>query len=73
MKKIMVYNFKTEKFELATADQGIKLLQLISAMNAEYQSCGHPISAIVHNGTTAYCGSCADDSLRENINKGIEA
>ena len=37
------------------------------------QPCGHPLSAIVHNGTTAYCGSCADDSLRENINKGIEA
>lgn len=37
------------------------------------QPCGHPISAIVHNGTTAYCGQCADDSLRENINNGIEA
>ena len=37
------------------------------------QPCGHPLSAIVHNGTTNYCSQCADDSLRENINKGIEA
>ena len=37
------------------------------------QPCGHPLSAIVHNGTTSYCGSCADDSLRANIAAGVEA
>lgn len=36
--------------------------------------CGHSITAVIHSDEgTAYCGSCADDSLRENINKGIEA
>ena len=38
------------------------------------QPCGHPLYAIVTTGEgTNYCGICADDSLRENINKGIEA
>ena len=37
------------------------------------QPCGHPLSAIVTNGTTSYCGSCADDSLRANIAAGVEA
>ena len=38
------------------------------------QPCGHPISAIVHTDEgKPFCGLCADDSLRENISKGIEA
>ena len=39
----------------------------------ELQECGHPYSAIVTNGTTSYCGQCADDSLRANIAAGVEA
>ena len=38
------------------------------------QQCGHSLFDIVHTDEgTAFCGSCADDSLRENINKGNEA
>ena len=36
------------------------------------QPCGHPLSAIVTNGTTNYCSTCADDSLRANIAAGVE-
>lgn len=39
----------------------------------ELQPCGHPLSAIITNGTTSYCGQCADDSLRANIAAGVEA
>jgi hypothetical protein len=38
------------------------------------QPCGHPLSAIVQaDEGTAFCGSCADDSLRANIAAGVEA
>ena len=40
--------------------------------DAALQPCSHPLSAIITNGTTSYCGSCADDSLRANIAAGVE-
>ena len=40
--------------------------------DAAVQPCGHPMSAIVANGTTSYCSVCADDSLRANIAAGVE-
>jgi len=52
---------------------GLELLEQIYQFNKNPQPCGHPLSAIVTNGTTSYCGSCADDSLRANIAAGVEA
>ena len=43
--------------------------RIIDGIQREVQPCGHPLSA-VHDG---HCAICADDSLRENINNGIEA
>ncbi len=60
-------------------DLGLELLDELKQMVVKMledkglQPCGHPLSAIVTNGTTSYCGSCADDSLRANIAPGVEA
>ena len=36
--------------------------------------CGHSINAVIQSDEgTAFCGSCADDSLRANIAAGVEA
>ena len=43
----------------------------------ELQICGHPMSARIDSidsvNTYSYCGICADESLRKNINEGVEA
>lgn len=46
--------------------------RIVDGIQRAVQPCGHPLSAIVTNGTTSYCGQCADDSLRANIAAGVE-
>ena len=42
--------------------------------NVVSEQCRHPYSALtVTEDGKPYCSICADDSLRENINNGIEA
>ena len=35
MKKVMVFNFKTKRFEETTKEEGKELLNMIDAMNAD--------------------------------------
>lgn len=50
----------------------IQAIQIQDGRDSAIQPCGHPLSAIVTNGTTSYCSQCAADSLRANIAAGVE-
>ena len=61
------YLFKSEMNKVYAAQAELSMLL------ESLQPCGHPLSAIVQaDEGTAFCSTCADDSLRANIAAGVE-